>query len=95
MSMIMFISDNNRSYSQSANRTGGSGGATMNSYSMTIISGTSCPPERFTCNSGSRVQCADKCNDIRECDGGEDEENCEGRLCLQHALCLTLLRGLI
>lgn len=45
-----------------------------------MVSGAACPPGRFVCNTGSRVQCAEKCNNIPECDGGEDEEDCEGIL---------------
>lgn len=43
------------------------------------ISGSQpCPSDAFTCDPGSIVPCAKRCDGIQECDAGEDEDGCDG-----------------
>lgn len=75
--------------SHCANRTWASVVAATGGYNMGMVSGTSCPPELFTCHSGSRITCAEKCNGVNECDGGEDEEDCGGTLVHIKYICVS------
>lgn len=44
-----------------------------------------CPPElSFSCNPGSSVTCAKRCDQQTECDGGEDEDDCDGKYAHAH-----------
>ncbi|RVE42173.1 hypothetical protein evm_013174 [Chilo suppressalis] len=36
-----------------------------------------CPPDYFTCDASSSVKCAHRCDGQVECDGGEDEDQCD------------------
>lgn len=33
----------------------------------------------MACDLGSNIQCAVRCNDVPECDNGEDEQDCPGK----------------
>lgn len=50
------------------------------------VSPSVCQTHQFRCNSGSCIQDSWICDGIRDCDGGEDEENCNGTVVCQPGL---------
>lgn len=53
--------------------------------SVTVPSSV-CQTHQFRCNSGNCIQDSWLCDGIRDCDGGEDEENCDGTVVCQPGL---------